>query len=204
MEFAATQSSLSEERLLFRELAHRINNEFASVANMLSLAASRTANAEAKTALDSVIARLDGYLRVHRALQIPEAGTVIDASAYLRELCRSISWSKLDAKNIDLVFAEQPLSLKSERCWLLAMILYELISNAARHAFGEDGGEIRVEVAKVGGLVECRVSDDGMAPVSAGRGQGLKIIKCLAGRLNGEFEQEFGPLGSASRVIFPA
>jgi two-component sensor histidine kinase len=203
MELTATKSSLPEERLLIRELSHRINNEFTCVANMLSLAAARTANAEVKSTLSAVLTRLEGYLRVHRALRTPEAGNRIDASAYLRELCRSLSWSKLDSRNIELVFAERPLSLQSEQCWILGMIVYELINNAARHAFDEAGGEIRVQIAQVGKLVECHVSDDGVAPVFARRGRGLKIIEDLAARLHGRVEHQFGPHGSASRVIFP-
>ena len=57
MVLAATKSSLPEERLLIRELSHRINNEFASVVNMISLAAARTANAEARSALAAVMAQ---------------------------------------------------------------------------------------------------------------------------------------------------
>jgi len=204
MELATTQSSLPEERLLISELTHRINNEFTSVVNMISLAASRSTNGEAKSTLTAVMDRLDGYVRVHRALQMPQPGEPIDASAYLRELCRSMSWSKLDQKNIDLIFAERPLSLKSEQCWLLGMIVYELINNAARHAFEAAGGEIRVDVSQAGGFVECHVSDDGTAPFFVRRGRGLKIIEDLAARLDGEFEQQFGPHGSAARIIFPA
>ncbi len=203
MELATTKTSLPEERLLISELTHRINNEFASVVNMMSFAADRTANLEAKSTLTAVMDRLEGYVRVHRALQMPEQGKRIDASAYLRELCRSMSWSKLDEKNIDLVFVEHPLSLRSEQCWLLGMIVYELINNAARHAFDEAGGEIRVDVVHVGDFVECRVSDDGTPPIFSRRGRGLKIIEDLAARLEGKFEQQFTAWGSASRLVFP-
>ncbi len=113
------------------ELVQRTNNEFASAVSMISLAAARTESIEARSALTAVKHRLEGYVRVHRALQMPDISNIVDSPAYLRELCRSISRSKLDQKNIDLVFVEHPLSLKSEQCWLLGMIVYELISNAA-------------------------------------------------------------------------
>jgi two-component sensor histidine kinase len=204
MELTAIKSALPEERLLISELTHRINNEFASVANMISFAAARTQSVEARSALTAVMDRLEDYLRVHRALQMPHTSEIVDASAHLRELCRSISRSKLDRKNIDLVFAEQPLSLTSEQCWLLGMIVYELINNAARHAFDEAGGEIRVEIAQVGRCVKCHVSDDGAAPFRLRRGRGLKIIEELAARLHGQLAQHFGFPGSSSRVVFPA
>jgi two-component sensor histidine kinase len=204
MELTATKSSFPNERLLIRELTHRINNEFTNVVNILSFAAAKTESTEARSALTAVMDRLEGYVRVHRALQIPDAGDSVDATAYLRELCRSISLSKLERKNIDLVFAERPLSLKSEQCWILGMIVYELVNNAARHAFDEAGGEIRVQIAQAGRLVECHVSDDGLAQVHTRRGRGLRIIEDLAACLPGHFEQKLGANGSASRIIFPA
>jgi two-component sensor histidine kinase len=204
MELATTTISLPEERLLIRELTHRINNEFTCAANMVSLAAARSTSTEAKATLAEVMDRLQGYAGVHRALQMPEQGRRDDASHYFRQLCRSISRSKLDRKNIDLIFVERPLSLDGEQCWLLGMILYELINNSARHAFDEAGGEIRVEIAQVGSFVECQVSDDGTSPFFSRRGRGLKIIEDLAASLGGRFDQQFRAGGTASMVVFPA
>ena len=203
MKLAVTKQSLPEERLLIGELTHRIINEFTSLANMMSLATARTANIEARAALAAVMCRLDGYIRVHRALQMPQPGDLVDVSAHLRELCRSMSSSKLEHKNIHLVLVERPLVLSPEQCWLLELIVYELINNAARHAFDEAGGEIRGEVRCVRGFVECHVSDDGTPPMMARRGRGLRIIEDLTSRLHGRFDQQFRAGGSTSLVIFP-
>ena len=47
----------------------------------------------------------------------------------------SISRSRLESNNIKLILAVRPLSIPSDRCWRLGMIVYELITNSARHAF---------------------------------------------------------------------
>jgi two-component sensor histidine kinase len=39
----------------------------------------------------------------------------------------------------------------------------ELVTNAACHAFGEGGGEMRVELKSSSTFVECCVADDGTA-----------------------------------------
>ena len=204
MELAATTLALPEERLLIRELTHRVINEFTSLANMMSLAAARTANIEARAALEGVMCRLDGYIDVHRALQMPQPCDLVDASAHLRELCRSMISSKLEQKGIHLVLVERLLVLSPEQCWLLGLIVYELVNNAVRHAFDEAGGEIRVEVRRAGGFVECRVSDNGRPPIIASRGRGLRIIEDLTSRLHGHLDQQFTSGGSASLVIFPS
>ncbi len=201
---AVPKPHVSQERLLLREMTHRINNEFASVISVVSLAAARSRNDEVKVALAAVQDRLQNYAHVHRVLQMPDHGTRIDAAAYMRQLCRAISRSRLDSKGIGLVLAEQPLRLNSERCWRLGMIVSELITNAARHAFGERGGEIRAELAASGTAVECRVTDNGMAAANIRPGHGTKIIEALAEGLDGRVEHDFGPNGTTSIVVFPA
>ena len=83
--------------------------------------------------------RLRNYMEVKRWLEMPAQDTHIDASAHLRRLCQSISRSRLD---IELVFEQRPLQMNSERCWRLSMIVFELITNSTRYAFGEGGGTI--------------------------------------------------------------
>jgi signal transduction histidine kinase len=108
-----------------------------------------------------IIELLSHYAELHRALQMPENDVHIDTSTYLENLCLSISRSKLVGVRIDLVLTASPLRLPSERRWRLGMIVYELVTNAARHAFGNGNGEIRVELSRAGKFVECRVVDNG-------------------------------------------
>jgi two-component sensor histidine kinase len=98
------QLSLLEQGLLLHELNHRINNEFASVINMVLVAAGRSGNEHVKLALTDVAELLHRCADVNRALQAPQADTLTDAATYLRRLCFSISRFKLDHKKISLVF----------------------------------------------------------------------------------------------------
>jgi two-component sensor histidine kinase len=197
------RDSLPALQLIMREMTHRISNEFTSAISLVAVTASRCGNAEVKDALAGVREHLEQYARVHHALRMPEPGILIDASGHLRELCRSISHSKLSAWNIELVFIDHPMLLASERCWLLALVVYELVTNSARHAFGRSGGRIRVELTERAGIAHCIVSDDGATAGGGRRRGGLEIIKSLVESLQGTIEQQFGPSGSASVVTFP-
>jgi two-component sensor histidine kinase len=104
------------QAVLLHELNHRINNEYASAISAVSLAAAHSGNEEVKLALSAVNELLHSYVDVHRALQMPEADRLIDAETYLRQLCLSISCSKLNHLDIDLVLAASPLLLRSDRC----------------------------------------------------------------------------------------
>jgi two-component sensor histidine kinase len=198
-----SQLSLPQERVLLRELNHRISNEFCAAISVVSLAAARSSNKEVKAALTHVAELLHHYAEVHHALQMPEHGTRADAAAYVRNLCLSIRRSKLNQMKIELVLAARRLWLQPERCWLLGMIIHELITNAARQAFAGDGW-IRVELLREGAFVECRVLDNGSAPVGLQPGRGLKILHELIKALDGRFDQKFATGGSTFIVVFPS
>jgi two-component sensor histidine kinase len=64
------------------------------------------------------------------------------------------------------------------------MIVFELINNAARHAFKEGGdSEIRASLSWSDPIVECRVMDNGSASGEIQSGHGLKIIDALTSRI---------------------
>jgi two-component sensor histidine kinase len=192
-----------EERVLLQELNHRISNEFCAAISVVSLAAARSRNNEVKVALTGVGELLHHYAEVHQALMLPKQETRIDAAGYLRNLCLSIKRSKLDQTEIDLAFAADPLVLQSEQCWLLGMIVHELITNAVRHAFYGKNGKIRVELLRADAIVKCKVLDNGSARDNVQQGRGLKIVRELAKALDGRFEQQFGTGGSMSILAFP-
>ena len=191
-----------EARLLLRELSHRINNEFASAIGMIAIAA-RSANDEAKVALAAVADQLQNYALVYRALEMPEYANCIDAAAYIQELCRTISRSKLDSKGIELRLVVRTFRMNSERCWLLGLIVSELITNAERHAFRKGGGLISVELQPSLSFVECRIADNGRGEANTYPRRGLKIVEALAKSLGGTIDQRFGPHGATAVLIFP-
>jgi two-component sensor histidine kinase len=201
---AMESSTYSTSEVLLREITHRVNNEFASAIQVVSFAAAKSPDRNVKAALAAVMEQLHNYARVHHALQMPARNDCIDASAYLRDLCGSISRSKLENRNIELALVASQFRMSSERCWLLGMIVAELITNAVRHAFGPQGGTIRIECRASGASVECRVSDNGSASTAHFRpGSGLRIIEALAQKLDAEFQFNFEEDGSESVLILP-
>jgi len=199
----AMKREITLERVLLHELVHRINNEYSSLISAVSRTAARAVNQDVKVALAHIIEVLYHHTELHRALQMPENETHIDAAAYLENLCQSISRSKLDDMKIDLVVAASPLQLQSDRCWRLGMIVYELITNAARHAFANGSGQVRVELWPARKFVECSVTDNGSAPADVRRGRGLTIVHELVKGLDGRICQKFGHTGSRSILTFP-
>jgi two-component sensor histidine kinase len=201
--FASGQSQITNEYLLVRELAHRLNNEYASLIGLTSGIALHSSSGQVKAALSEVINLLHDYAGVHRALQMPSYSTTIDPSSCIRTLCLSIKRARLDRSGIELLLAASPLELQSEQCWKLGMIVSELITNSVRHAFGDRKGKIRIELSSFGSFAQCSFVDNGSSRHPSPPGQGLKIIDGLASELNGEIIHRFGIEGATSILIFP-
>jgi two-component sensor histidine kinase len=198
-------ASILDESLLMREFTHRVVNDWSSAISAVSLAARRSDDPRVKSALGVVIDRLYRHAQLFRALQMPQSETMIDAAEYLERLCLAVGESKLDSMNIRLVLAADPLAMRADRCWRLGMIVMELVTNAARHAFqGRDEGTIRVDLFRRGRCTECRVTDNGSASKTIRPGNGLTIVKDLAGSLGGTIKHRSGRHGSTAILRFAA
>ena len=205
MNFEMGNPPIGDERLLLNEITHRFNNEFAAAIGIVSVAMASSKAEEARAALATVLDRLQNLGRLHQSLQIPDHETRVDVGAYLRPLCAAIVRSQLEYRGIRLTLVEHSFPLSSVKCWMLGMILAELVFNSARHAFQgmSEGAEIYVEVQSRGRLVECLIRDNGMGAATLKAGHGLKIVQALAGRLNGAINHQFSAQGCLATLTFP-
>ena len=201
--FDPKPSSSLDDYLLVRELTHRTINEFTSMIALVSLAAARSTGDKVEIALEGVKALLHNHACLYHALQMPTYSTVMDASDYVRVLCQSIKRAKLDDRNIELTLVEHPVKMRSDRCWMLGMIVSELIANSARHAFDGRGGAIRIELSASGPIAQCQVTDNGSSNGAAQSGNGLQIVVELARKIDGEIVHRFEIDGATSVLTFP-
>ena len=197
------QSPSSETMLLAQELTHRFNNDLAAMGGYIALTATRSSDIEVKTVLSRLLRRIEDIALLQRALQAPTTDRAIDAGEYLRGLCRCISRAKLQHRNIRLILRAASLTLKETETWRMGMIVSELINNAARHAFADRGGTIRVELRSRGHSIECSIADNGCGLVSVNVGGGMKIVRSLAAFLYGAVEYQQGESGTVAVLSFP-
>jgi two-component sensor histidine kinase len=190
------------ERLILRELTHRVSNELAAVTALV--AAARTRTGSVQEILSQVQGALEAFATVQRLLYVPDVITCVDGCAYVRQLCRALSRAKLEENGIELEFVEKPFRIDSDRCWRLGMVLYELVTNASKHAFGDSGGWIRVELFEHATHIECRIEDSGSCITPrASHGNGLAMMHELTKEMGGALRQTFGLEGSVSTIILP-
>jgi two-component sensor histidine kinase len=193
-----------EGRTLLDELNHRIKNELASVINLVTFKAVWTDNVDAKEELSNVVDLLHQHVQVHSMLTMPDRDALVDAGEQLRKLGLAMSRCKLDRMNIRLVLAAETLPLESERCWRLALVIYELVTNAVRHAcFDGRDGEIKITLMRAGSWVDCRVTDNGSDLGRIKLGRGLRIVGELASSLGGRIDRTSGAMQTSFGLEFP-
>jgi two-component sensor histidine kinase len=193
-----------EGRILLDELNHRIKNELASVINLVSFKAIWADNVEVKQELSNVVDLLHHHVEVHSILTMPDRDALVDAGEQLRKLGLAMCQCKLDRMNIHLVLSTDTLPLESERCWRLALAVYELVSNAVRHAcFDGHDGEIKIKLMRTGSWVNCRVTDNGSGLGRIKPGRGLRIVGDLAKSLGGRMGHTFGTTSTSFALDFP-
>lgn len=206
---AQMEALRESERLMFRELQHRVANGIQLVASLLSLEASRVEDAEGAAAvLEDAVARLSMVATIHRRLNDPSLGEAGLETA-LRVLAREI----LDAggkEGVRLEVVAPSLATSPADATSLAMILAEAVTNAMKHAFPDrrDGlVEITFEQGPDGER-RLTVRDDGPgfgATIPEGADSlGLLVMQSMARRLDGRLELTDDPRGGARvTVVLP-
>jgi two-component sensor histidine kinase len=192
--------------ILVTEITHRVVNEYAHAISSLHRAAADAPDASSRASLKGAAARLWAYAEAHRALRAPASPGLVDLGEYLASLCAALSAASLADRGVRLTLAPEDdmVLVDSERCWHVGLLVAELLNDAVRHAFGPEGGLIRIELSGGCGLVSCRVTHNGRARPDATPGCGSGVIAGLTLALGGDIERWHGPNGAADILTFPA
>jgi two-component sensor histidine kinase len=192
-----------ERSLLYvTELLHRVQNDYTRAISLASTMEMRSS--DAKDALRQIVDHLLASAKAYHLLWPRPPGELIDFAAEVTGLCRAMASSILDQDGISLnLSTPAPILLDGFRCWRANLILSELITNAARHAFSTRGGHISITVTAGRGQVTCGVSDDGSASETPRSGHGTHLVDALTTDLEGNIERRFTTTGTAIILNFP-
>lgn len=192
-----------ERSLLYvTELLHRVQNDYTRAISLASTMEIRSS--EAKDALRQIVDHLLASAKAYHLLWPRPPGELVDFTAEVTGLCRAMVSSILDLDGISLNLSTPgPVLLDGFCCWRANLILSELITNAARHAFDTRGGRISVTVTTSRGQVTCRVSDDGSAPETPKSGHGTHLVDALTKDLEGNIERRYTATGAVITLSFP-
>ncbi|MDT7835023.1 sensor histidine kinase [Aquabacterium sp. OR-4] len=160
-----TDELLAERTVLFQELQHRVANNLMLMGAVLADQERRLSHLpQARDAVGDARRRFDMLSRLHRQLHDPDT-LVAPIQALLPGLCADLV-KGLGRPGLVLEVNAQPLPLGVEPKLNLCLLVMELLTNAAKHAFGErDSGRLWVHLSEQpdGQALLC-VDDDGCGP----------------------------------------
>jgi PAS domain S-box-containing protein len=178
----------THQRLLLRELNHRVKNNMQVLHVLLNSALRGTQNPDARAVLEDASRRVGAMAAAHQVLYATPGGITFAAKEFLDTVCRTAQETFAGKASIRVETAQGV--LWNDAAVPLALILNELITNAIKHGLRDQTGEIRVGLAKNGGNFELYVEDDGpgFTPGSGKHSSGLALVQALARQLKGKLE----------------
>ena len=203
---AERNAKLAERELLFRELQHRVNNDFTIVNSLLDLQRRKSSDPETRRALEQAMGRIRSVARVHHHLYVmPDIGA-IDFKQYVTDLCSALAHAAFPPAGLNLRCHCEEAFMPRSRAIAVGLVTNELVINAVKHAF-PDGreGNIDVRFERSGDSWVLSVRDDGTglpgAPAKPGLGTSLteEFARQAGGTLSLESKE-----GTIARLVLPA
>jgi PAS domain S-box-containing protein len=192
----------TQQRVLMRELNHRVKNNMQMLQSLLFTATRQTQHLEARKVLEDVSNRITAMAAAQRVLYGADAATRFGAAEFLDAVCNAAQQSF--PPNVKIIREMVSGELDNDSAMPLALILNELLTNAVK--YGCNGGgetQIRVGLTKDDGF-ELYVEDDGPGfdlQAVKNKSSGLKLVQLLARQLRGHLEVSTKP-GSRCTVRF--
>ncbi len=197
----ALRDALAARELLVREADHRIKNSLQLICSVLTLQKARLATPELGAALDDAISRVQAVAEAHRALHQSADLRTIDFGTMLNDLCAHAG--TLSPAVTFACHCPKPIDLDTERAIPLGLIVSELLTNAAKYAYGEEGGTVTLSAFAEAGRITIAVADRGRGiPLESrgGRGIGSRIITAVAKQIGATVDTTSGPDGTTVRL----
>ena len=198
---AEAELRIANERLelLVREVHHRVSNSLQMVLSFVAMQGKQSSEPVVLQALEEIQNRIKAISKIHQRLYTRGDLTTIDLDAYLENLIDDLR-DGLPAE-VEIELTGDPLLVPPDTGISVGVIVNELVSNAAKYAFGRgQAGRIgvRLQGEPDGGFVLV-VEDNGIGidrvAKPAGTGLGTRIIGAVARSLGSKpvyLEREVG------------
>jgi len=184
---AELQEALEHQAMLTREMSHRVKNSLASVVGLLRVQGRNARSEEVQNALVDAASRITTIAQVHDHLWRSTRIGFVDIADFAGELCRKLQETVV--YKVTCTFGH--LMISADKAIPLGLLINEIVTNSAKHAYPEGSGEIKVSGEVRGSDLHVEVSDQGIGlpkdfDIDQPRASlGFKVIKSLLAQLEG-------------------
>jgi two-component sensor histidine kinase len=187
------KAALDRQQVLFKEITHRVKNSLAIVASMLKLQASEVNDSAVTPHLEEAAYRVSAVAKAHERIHQATGVDRLDLGLYVRDVCQDLN-EAVPLCQIE-VGVEPSIDVMTDRAISIALMVNELITNAAKYAYQDDqGGTIWVRVVHgADDTIELSVRDEGRGlpedfEFRSAPGLGMRIIRAFSQQLNAAVE----------------
>ncbi|MDJ0388736.1 AAA family ATPase [Roseomonas sp. E05] len=188
-------AALKETEVLLKEVHHRVKNNLQLVSSLLNLQATAAGDPAVAAMFADSRNRVRAMAMVHENLYRAGRLDRVDLRAHIQGLCAQLARVHAQPR-IRLVTEVDGMEVDLDRAISCGLIVNELVSNALKHAFPEDGdGTVRVTLSDRGaGAFVLAVCDDGGGMAGREEGEatrdaapslGLSLVHDLVRQLQG-------------------
>lgn len=190
------QEMIRERETLIKESHHRIKNNLATITGLLELQIMKSESDKVREVLSESMNRIQSIASVHEKLYETEGLASISLDIYIKDILEHLENStdvlgKSSRINMDLSL--ESITLNTRQAVPLGLILNELVTNAYKHAFDEEGGTIHISCKSENGTVYLHFRDNGKGlpedlDIQALESLGMKLINTLSKQLNADYK----------------
>jgi two-component sensor histidine kinase/putative methionine-R-sulfoxide reductase with GAF domain len=195
---ARLQEALKYQALLTQEMSHRVKNSLTSVVGLLRVQARSAPSKDVKDALEDASLRVSTIAEVHDLLWRSSHVGFVELADFMTELCKKLRSS---SERHTLHCSSDPMLLSADHAIPLGLLINELVTNAIKYAYAEDGGAIEITAREVDGHLHVEVSDHGKGlpegfDIDQPRSSlGFKVITGMVRQLQGRLTVPAGGKG---------
>lgn len=190
---------------MFDELNHRVKNNLAVVSAMLALQARASTSPEVRDHLAKAVDRIKTIADVHASLYRSGRRDEVEFAAYLHDLCARLGDSVLDKTRVVLQLHAESAVLPLDKAVALGVVVNELVTNAAKHAYPSPArGIIAVKLVWDGEELKLTVGDSGpgFSAEPPRSGLGMRLVRSLVQQIGAAFTVEHHP-GASFTIRIP-
>lgn len=182
-------AALDYQKLLVQEASHRVKNSLAVLSSMLRMKANFSETSTEAEALGDASDRVIAVARTHDRLWREAGGDTIDLGALLTDVCETLTEQ---LGQIEIRCSAESIEVSPDHAVSFALLLTELVTNAAKHAYGDGGGVVHVQLQRDGAERLLTISDEGvgLAPdfsieTAGEKSLGMNLIQALTQSVGG-------------------
>lgn len=150
--------ALKAKTILVHEVDHRVKNNLLTIASIVKLQARMSDNDVVKRTLFSVLNRVEALSTVQRKLFTSSDLGRFDVSDFAKDLIEDLVGA-IKRDDIRVSTDLSPVLVPAVKASPLALIINELVLDAARRGLSDGGGEIHLQVKRTNGHFIIRVTD---------------------------------------------